>query len=172
MAIRSVSPVLRICSLVSTTPRCCFLTGAPLNVLSYGENHYKPDALYRSVHAEDHAIQRLPSRPSNKKRLHKLDILVVRVSKTGLMGNSKPCHHCLMLLSQQLPQRGYYISHVYFSNEQGDIQCMKLSTLLYHDEHHFSRFQKEQQAQLEEMERQRKIVKTKNRIQRKESCAK
>jgi hypothetical protein len=124
---------------------------APLNVLSYGENHYKPNAMYRSVHAEDHAVQRLPSLPNNRKRLHKLDILVVRVSKTGVMGNSKPCHNCLMVLSQQLPQRGYTISNVYFSNEHGNIQCMKLSSLLYHDEHHFSRFHKEQQNLKEQM---------------------
>lgn len=107
--------------------------------------------MYRSVHAEDHAVQRLPSLPNNRKRLHKLDILVVRVSKTGVMGNSKPCHNCLMVLSQQLPQRGYTISNVYFSNEHGNIQCMKLSSLLYHDEHHFSRFHKEQQNLKEQM---------------------
>jgi hypothetical protein len=120
------------------------------------------------VHAEDHAVQRLPPQPSNRKRLHKLDILVVRVSKTGMMGNSKPCHHCLMLLAQQLPPRGYYISNVYFSNEQGDIQCMKLSNLLYHDEHHFSRFHKEQQARPEDIKQQRipKIIKSKDRVQR------
>ena len=140
--------------------------GAPLNVLSYGENHYKPNEVYRSVHAEDHAVRRLPPLPSNRKRLHKLDILVVRVSKTGVMGNSKPCHSCLMVLSKHLPQRGYILANVYFSNEQGNIQCTKLASLLYNEEHHYSRFQKEQQIlkdELTKVQENQKIIKARNR---------
>jgi cytidine deaminase len=123
------------------------LMGAPLNILSYGENHYKPNSVYRSVHAEDHAIQKLPTRPSKQKRYQKVDILVIRVSKTGQLGNSKPCHSCLMLLSKQLPERGYTLSRVYYSDDQGKIQVSKLSNLLFHEEHHFSRYQKEQMLQ-------------------------
>lgn len=117
--------------------------GVPLNVLSYGENHYKPgDAYFKSVHAEDHAIRKLPPLP-RKKRSVKIDLLVVRVSKSGVVGNSKPCLHCIELLATALPKRGYVLSKVYFSNDKGDIEMCKFSELVHSENKHISRFYKE-----------------------------
>lgn len=120
--------------------------GAPFNVLSYGENHYKANFNERcnckgeSVHAEHHAIQKIPLPQKKLRHLKKLDLLVIRVNRSGSLGNSKPCLHCLYMLSQRLPEKGYCISKVYYSGENGEIMQATLQTLLYKDTPHVSKF--------------------------------
>lgn len=111
--------------------------------MSYGENHYKPaESCFKSIHAEDHAIRKLVTLPKQKK-LKKVDMLVIRVSKTGVMGNSKPCAHCIHLLAHQLPSKGYMLSRVFFSNDKGVIESHKFNDLYYEEDQHISRYYKE-----------------------------
>lgn len=90
-------------------------------------------------HAEDNAIRKLPSLP-RKRHLKKVDMLVIRTSKTGLLGSSKPCIHCLMLLQNKLPDKGYKLQNVYYSDQEGNI-CQSTLRGLFKDEHiHMSRY--------------------------------
>ena len=109
--------------------------------MSYGENQNKgvTDVGFRSIHAEDNAIRKLPIQPRNK-RLKKVDLLVVRINRGGSLGNSKPCVHCLLLLSEKLPDKGYQVANVYYSTSNGTIAETKLKHLLAEPEPHFSRF--------------------------------
>lgn len=95
----------------------------------------------KSVHAEDQAIRKLPKNESN--RIKKLDLLVIRVNKSGGLGNSKPCIHCLWLLSDLLPKRGYNVSRVYYSDEHGRLVMTKLKNLLEDEKPHVSKYYKD-----------------------------
>lgn len=134
-------------------PRFSFLTGVHFNVLSYGENHYRVagsgivarkdnEILERSVHAEHHAIERLPPPQKKLRHLKRLDILVIRVSRSGLFGNSKPCMHCISLLAEKLPEKGYSLADVYYTDASGGIQKTKLNELCDDASPHVSTFDK------------------------------
>jgi hypothetical protein len=116
-------------------PRTCRTTrpsfsdpAAPFSLLSYGENTYKLNAPVMSLHAEESAIRRLPTLPK-KRRLKKVDMLVVRVSKTGCVGCSKPCEHCLLELARRLPTKGYCIGTLYYTDATGSIVANSLINL-------------------------------------------
>lgn len=92
-----------------------------------------------TTHAEDNAIRKLPSLP-RKRHLKKVDLLVIRTSKTGLLGSSKPCIHCLMLLQTKLPEKGYKVQTIYYTDQHGDIHTATLNTLLHDENIHMSRY--------------------------------
>jgi cytidine deaminase len=115
-----------------------FHHGDPLSPLSYGENHYMI-SLNKTLHAEENAIRKLPSRPKQKKP-ERLDLIVIRANKLTF-GNSKPCIHCILKL-QDLPSRGYVLNKVYFSNECGEIVSCRLEDLVNDPNPHTSRFYK------------------------------
>jgi cytidine deaminase len=108
------------------------------NVLSYGENMVclnrscLPSEQPWTIHAEDAAIRKLPT--LSKKRPKKIDLLVIRTSKTGVLGISKPCENCVMLLQHQLPEKGYRLQKIYYS-EDGEIKVTTLRKLLTEDPH-------------------------------------
>ena len=95
----------------------------------------------KSVHAEDQAIRKLPI--TDNKRRKRVDLLVIRVNRNGSFGNSKPCLHCIWLLSQKLPERGYSIGRVYFSNAMGQIVMCKMHDLVEDDTPHISKYYKD-----------------------------
>lgn len=122
--------------------RLCFLIIAvPFAVKSYGENHYNnvEDSTCSSIHAEANAMKKLLPLPRQKK-LKKLDLLVIRVSKSGQYGNSKPCIHCILNLSKNLPDKGYSLRTVYYTNEEGNIISAQFNELLHETNPHMSRF--------------------------------
>ena len=65
-----------------------------------------------SVHAEDNAIRKLKSNPTKNK---KILMFVIRVSKTGQFGMSKPCSHCLWKICNLIPKKGYKLTKLFFS---------------------------------------------------------
>ncbi len=97
------------------------------------------DAFPWTIHAEDAAFRKLPSLP--RKRLKKIDLLVIRTSKTGVLGLSKPCTDCLNVL-QKLPEKGYSLQKIYYSTRDG-IEETTLKRLLEDDNHHISKYHKE-----------------------------
>lgn len=136
--------------MVSTTRPSSSLIAVPFAILAYGENYHKNFTEFErvsSVHAEDNVIRKLPSLPKNK-RPKRVDMLVVRVNKSGVMGNSKPCVHCIMLMCTKLPLKGYSMSDVYFSTTEGTLKVMRFQELLYDDEHHVSRYHKERGSKI------------------------
>jgi hypothetical protein len=81
------------------------------------------------------AIENLLDAPTNKKKLINIDIIVIRTSKTGLLGMSKPCSHCLLLMQTLPNKKGYIIKNIYYSNANGDIIKTSIDKLLLEDLH-------------------------------------
>ena len=108
------------------------------NVLCYGQNHSFNDG--SSTHAEVDAMHHLPPRKNCRQRLQVVNLLVVRVSRTGIIGNSAPCIHCLRTMTHLPPRMGYYIDKIYFSNAAGEIVSYKLDSLIEIDEQHVTSF--------------------------------
>jgi hypothetical protein len=92
-----------------------------------------------SIHAEDNAIRKLPFLPKNKKQ-KRVDMLVVRVNRSGNLSNSKPCLNCIILMCTRLPAKGYTLNDVYFSTAEGTLDVMRLSALVDEDNHHVSHY--------------------------------
>lgn len=98
------------------------------SVLSYGQNYLLPkNSTYNSIHAEQDAIMKLET--NTKKHLKNVSMLVVRASKTGKLGMSKPCTHCIRAMNELAREKGYYISSVYYSTNDGTIVKEKLSNI-------------------------------------------
>lgn len=101
---------------------CCVMHKR--KVIAYGVNNHRT---YRrnvgsspSDHAESHAIHKLKNiHGTPKKRLH---ILVIRVSKSGKMLNSKPCKSCCELLLRN------NIRHIMYSTGDGAIVYEHISS--------------------------------------------
>lgn len=121
-----------------------FYKGCPFSVVSYGENMVRQASCNKwTTHAEDNAIRKLPVMP-RKKNLKKVDLLVIRTSKTGMLGNSKPCIHCLILLQNKLPEKGYKLQTVYYTDTGGVIHETSLRALLADEDNmHVSRYYRE-----------------------------
>lgn len=98
------------------------------STLSYGQNYLlSKNSAYNSVHAEHDAIINLPV--NEKKHAKKVDILVIRASRTGKLGMSRPCDHCVRIMNELARQKGYYISNVYYSTNDGTIIKEKLMNI-------------------------------------------
>jgi hypothetical protein len=83
--------------------------------MAFGENHDSTNgAAYNSVHAEEAALNKLPSLPPRKKK-PKIDILVIRTTHNGYLGISRPCIRCTMLLYKLVPAKGYTLGSVYYT---------------------------------------------------------
>jgi len=99
--------------------------------LTYGQNMIRD--IDKSIHAEHDAIMRLPQRYSRK--LLPINIFVIKTTMGGVVGMSKPCAHCLTLMTT-LPQKlGYRIANIFYTNSSGDIERKKLSELMSEEMH-------------------------------------
>lgn len=100
-----------------------------------------------SRHAEVDAITRLPppedrGKRKNSKYRKVVDILVIRVTRSGMIRRSDPCFMCIKHMHNI---KSYRIRNVYFSNEIGEIEKHTLEelTAVPDDEKHVScRFKK------------------------------
>lgn len=93
-----------------------------------------------TIHAEANAIMKLPKLP-RKSHLKRVDLLVIRTSRDGSLGCSKPCINCVQLLSEKLPDKGYSLHTVYFSTRDGEITATTLQRLK-EEEAHVTRYYK------------------------------
>lgn len=113
-----------------------------VNVLTYGINKYMDvDGIKPSIHAEKNAIDNLPHLP-RKKALVNVSLLVVRVSKTGKLGSSKPCQQCIQTMATLPVKKGYKIQSIYYSDTDGNIIETTIKKLDAEDEPHVSRYWK------------------------------
>ena len=112
------------------------------NVLSYGENTTKGYRGEYSTHAEEQALRNLLfARPGRRRRNSRIDLLVIRTSRTGQLGISRPCDHCIRVLTMALPSKGYSLRHVYYSTEDGTLRRTKMD-ILASEPPHLSQFYK------------------------------
>jgi hypothetical protein len=70
----------------------------------------------RSVHAEIDFMKKLNKQYTFSPRI-KINLLVVRLSKTGIIGESRPCYHCLC----KLQKYSHIIKYIYYSTSDGKI---------------------------------------------------
>jgi deoxycytidylate deaminase len=82
-----------------------------------------------SVHAEHDGLKKLIRLNKHKRFLSscdKIDMLVVRISKTGTIGYSRPCHDCLI----RITNCNLKINKVYYSNNEGTIVAEPFGAML------------------------------------------
>ena len=110
-------------------------------MVAVGYNYYPSNNKYvGSIHSEKAAILALPKRPTNKK-LKKVDIMIVKSSKSGShVGNSHPCIGCVKDLNSLPARYGYKIRKVHFTNNDGTITSMSLASLNQSKNHFKSKF--------------------------------
>lgn len=96
--------------------------------------------LFLSLHAEISACKRLARIATKLKlRMSRADLIVLRVSRDGKMGSSRPCYHCIKQLDKYTRMLNFKLRYVYYSNSDGKIIREKFYDLLNSDVKHFSR---------------------------------
>lgn len=108
-------------------------TNKCMQILCDGQNQSYIDG--SSEHAEINCIKHLPPRKNWNRQLLIVDMMVIRVSKTGLLGNSAPCIHCLRSITHLPHKMGYHINRIYYTNPDGKIESYKLDDLIAIDPH-------------------------------------
>lgn len=86
---------------------------------SLGYNFRKQNSDF-SIHAEVSALKLFKYKSGNGKanRQFPRDIIVIKVSNSlKMLGNSRPCNHCIEILKKN------NIRKIYYSNEKGEIEC-------------------------------------------------
>jgi len=76
------------------------------------------------IHAEMEAMKKIKR---NIKKTY--DILVIRVTKTGTLGNSRPCSRCKKYILYKCKMSGIQIGKIYYSNDDGSIRCERFSKM-------------------------------------------
>jgi hypothetical protein len=106
------------------------------DVLCYGQNKFTSKGT--SIHAEEDVINKL--KPKKRSNLISVDMLVIKVKRDGTLSNSLPCVHCLRTIADMPVVKGYKINKVYYSNDNGDIECQKLHDLINSNNLHVSSY--------------------------------
>lgn len=103
-------------------------SGSNIIPLSFGQNWANYNISY---HAEHNAIRKLKNR--DPKKLHSVNIFVLKTTLAGTVGSSSPCAHCLTVMRTLAIKKGYKIVNVYFTNSDRQIEKKKLTDLLLED---------------------------------------
>jgi cytidine deaminase len=80
-----------------------------------------------SIHAEVYAILKY-YKNNTKRSNNKKILLTVKLSKTGVIGNSKPCINCVKYIRQHFDNLN--LENIYFSNEYRTITSIKKDDLI------------------------------------------
>jgi hypothetical protein len=89
------------------------------------------------MHAEIDALQKINNMIRNKKikRRNKLNLIVLRVNKSGNLCESAPCYHC----SQELMNQKFCIDTLHFSTADGSIKSIKFTHWISSADFHTSK---------------------------------
>ena len=71
-----------------------------------------------------------------KMKKSKMDLVVIRINKSGKLCESAPCYHCTKELSQDSVIN---INKLYYSRADGTITCVKFSDWLEYGTSHVSK---------------------------------
>ena len=102
---------------------CFIMVAACVKKVAYGLNSTRRDYTGTSTHAEMDALAKIIGK-GNKTR--KLDLIVIKLTKTGQLGESRPCHNCL----RRLYESGVNIKHVYYSTSKGTMEKENFNSML------------------------------------------
>ena len=72
----------------------------------------------------------------------RINILVIKISNTGLISMSKPCKHCIENMQMLANKKGYYINNVFFSNNEREIEKWAYHDLENDETKHITEFYK------------------------------
>jgi len=102
----------------------CFLVAriCGLKKTAIGINYIPRERV--SVHAEIDALKYAKKKLSYSKG--KVNLLVVRYTKTGIIGESRPCYHCILHLQKYQTK----IAYIYYSTADGRIVRENLMNML------------------------------------------
>lgn len=119
----------------------CLVLDKKNNCLSYGINDSRGISGNSKgiVHAEISAVLKLHK---NKKKNKKINLFVVKISKTNSLSNSKPCIKCINDLITITLNKGYRINKIYYSNENNKIICKKFIDLILEKDKFITSFYK------------------------------
>lgn len=112
-------------------------------ILSYGMNEYICNKDCGSIHAESSVINNLKplqKKSRNKKHVKNIDVLVIKTTKTGKLGMSKPCIKCVTDMLSLPQKKGYNIKNVLFSTHDGNIMSTTLKDLVDDEHYHVSQY--------------------------------
>lgn len=107
-----------------------------------GENSHKP--LYSNskimTHAEMEALKKvkglLRCGKLKKNKKNKMNLIVLRINKSGQLCESAPCYHC----SKELAKDSFIkINKLYFSRNDGTITCIKFDDWINNGNFHVSK---------------------------------
>lgn len=89
------------------------------------------------THAEIDALHKINNMIRNKKikRRNKLNLIVLRINKSGNLCESAPCYHC----SQELMHQNICIDTLYFSTADGSIKSIKFTHWISRSDFHTSK---------------------------------
>ena len=97
--------------------------GTNFTKLAFGVNSSKKNCVSVTTHAEMDALSQINK---IKNRPKKVDLLVIRYSKSGKLGESRPCYHCL----RRLTNTSIEIKKIYYSTYGGLIECEDFNEML------------------------------------------
>ena len=121
---KTIVQLLRFRRDITITPLFCRRDRAVAGAkkLAIGTNSNIKFGFMPSTHAEVDAIGKIKNKKNKPK---KLDIVVIRLTKTGALSESRPCYHCLCFMEKC----SLDIRNVYYSTSDGTIAKEKLSDM-------------------------------------------
>lgn len=103
---------------------CHILQEVNVGKVAYGHNSTRKTYTNTTLHAEIDAFAKL----GFKKMLNqKLDLIVIKLTKTGKFGESRPCETCV----NRLVAGGANIKHVYYSTSSGKIVKENFNSMIH-----------------------------------------
>ena len=75
------------------------------------------------MHAEISALMHIPK----SKHREEYNLLVLRVTRSGILTSAKPCYHCI---KQLMRATNIKIKYVFYSDPPGIIQCISFNNLI------------------------------------------
>lgn len=82
-----------------------------------------------TVHAEIAGLNKIEKNNKYRKKI-KVNVIVLRVTKTGLLGESKPCYHCIHRMANS---KNVKIDKIIYSRSDGTCTTEKFSNLMKED---------------------------------------
>jgi cytidine deaminase len=105
--------------------------------ITYGENKDRTTYNKSTIHAEEDCLLKLKPITNSIK---KIDLLVLRTSKTGCLNISKPCGHCIQMMKNFASQKGYSVKNIYYTLSDDIVIKTSLSKLLKDENTHISKY--------------------------------
>lgn len=100
-------------------------------IITYGISTNVQFQFLPTKHSEVDAIGKIKHRRKNPESV---DLIVVRFSKTGILGDSRPCYHCIDFMMKSRLN----IKYIYYSLATGVIVRERLSEMLKSDKTYVS----------------------------------